>query len=401
VAVTVAPGVEEMLQQHGMPLIRSAEEPSRVAAAVAAAAHDIAGTGLLRRTGETVIAGEVIRSDGTRWRPADQEWEDNEQLWSLDGPASVLGPVPVPGGQLLIIDYKDTPPELCQETPRLLIRRLEAAGVRDAEISLAPQLSGDRFAALRSFSPVVRAYLRTGDPPPAGRFTGMPSAPRLIGVAAEWLRSHYAPGSDLLALVNSTIPVSLTWDSLKPVAEDVLAADVSVDLIVSDFATRATTAQLGFFGYTGITLAAAGRDWRSEQAAAQMRALRETIRTCAADAEWAGVDVYPSTERAHYIPGDGDVLGNIRVYHRDELHVGPMWYQVISDAELRRLGAPPPGAAELADGRFELTAGEPEQWVPGHPDNAAVRARAGKLLPRQPDPGPTRPRRRGFWRGPS
>jgi hypothetical protein len=41
----------------------------------------------------------------------------------------------------------------------------------------------------------------------------------------------------------------------------------------------------------------------------------------------------------------------------------------------------PPGAAELASGRFELTIGEPEQWVPGHRDHKAVRARARHILP--------------------
>jgi hypothetical protein len=398
VAVTVAPGVERMLAEGATLLIRSAEDPGRVAAAASAAAYDIWGTGSLIRTGEAVIAGEVIRSDGTRWQPTDQEWEDNEQLRSLNGPASVFGPVPIPGGQILIIDYKDTPPELVRETPRLVIGHLEAAGVRDAEICVAPRLSGGQSAALRSFSPVARAYLRTGDRAPSSDgFADLPAAPRLIGATTEWLRSHHAPGMELLALVAAS-PVPVTWDSLRPVVEDVLAADTSVDLIVSDFATRAATAQLGFFGYTGITLAAAGRDWGGEQTAAQMRALRETIRACATDADWAGVDVYPGNEREHYIPGDGDVLGNIRACYRDELHAGPMWYQVISPAQLQRLGAPPPGAAELAGGRFELTAGEPEQWVPGHPDNAAIRARAAQLLRRDTDPGALRPGRREFWR---
>ena len=44
-------------------------------------------------------------------------------------------------------------------------------------------------------------------------------------------------------------------------------------------------------------------------------------------------------------------------------------------------GGLPPGAAELASGRFELTIGEPEQWVPGHRDHKAIRARARHILP--------------------
>jgi hypothetical protein len=64
----------------------------------------------------------------------------------------------------------------------------------------------------------------------------------------------------------------------------------------------------------------------------------------------------------------------------DESEAGPMWYQVLSGTQLARLGGPPPGAAELAGGRFELTIGEPEQWVPGHRDHDAIRARARYLL---------------------
>jgi hypothetical protein len=48
---------------------------------------------------------------------------------------------------------------------------------------------------------------------------------------------------------------------------------------------------------------------------------------------------------------------------------------------LERLRGLPPGMVELASGRFELTIGEPEQWVPGHRDHKAVRARARHILP--------------------
>jgi len=65
----------------------------------------------------------------------------------------------------------------------------------------------------------------------------------------------------------------------------------------------------------------------------------------------------------------------------DEFGAGPMWYQVLSRAQLERLRGLPPGAVELASGRFELTIGEPEQWVSGHRDHKAVRARARHILP--------------------
>jgi hypothetical protein len=57
-----------------------------------------------------------------------------------------------------------------------------------------------------------------------------------------------------------------------------------------------------------------------------------------------------------------------------------MWFQVLSPGHLERLGGPPPGAEPLADGRIGLTVGEPEQWLPGNPDEPRLRARARELL---------------------
>lgn len=41
--------------------------------------------------------------------------------------------------------------------------------------------------------------------------------------------------------------------------------------------------------------------------------------------------------------------------------------------------ADPAGATELPGGRVEVTIGEPEQWLPGHPDRAAVGNEARRL----------------------
>ena len=89
---------------------------------------------------------------------------------------------------------------------------------------------------------------------------------------------------------------------------------------------------------------------------------------------WAGV-----TAQANPSPPFRLHLPNPAV--ESEFDAGPMWYQVLSQAQLERLGGLPPGAVELAAGRFELTIGEPEQWVPGHRDHDAARARARHILP--------------------
>jgi hypothetical protein len=57
-----------------------------------------------------------------------------------------------------------------------------------------------------------------------------------------------------------------------------------------------------------------------------------------------------------------------------------LWYQILSAGHLEPLGGPPPGSVDLPDGRVELAIGEPEQWLPGHPDLPAVQAQARELL---------------------
>jgi hypothetical protein len=371
VAVTVAPEVESVLEEQAVVtlLIRSAPS-DRLEAAVGAAADDIAATGLLLTTGEPVIGGEVFRSDGTRWRPTEQEWIDKRELWDFACPSYVHGPVPVPDGLLLSMDYHYTPPELSQQTPGLLIGRLNAAGIPDAQITLAPRLSDDCFIALRSFSPVVRASIRAdAEPYSPPHFGDLPSAAILTGLAAAWLRGQQLPGMQLLAVAAGSTEVPLAWENFGPVVGQMLTVDLSTRVIVSDFAGRAATACLGSFGKTGISLAAAARGWSTGQVAAQMRALREVIRPVVGEVAWAGVTTYASTERAE------DVL-----VEQDEIHLGLTWYQMLSPAQLQRMGGPPPQAVELAAGRFELTIGEPEQWIPGHPGHDAIRAHARSIL---------------------
>jgi hypothetical protein len=372
VTVTVVPGMERHLQATVILLIRSDDQPERVAAAVRAAVPDIYATGVIPATGEDVIAGEVTRRDGTRWRPADADWQHDHRLAEAQRPSYVAEPVTIPGGQLLVIDYSSTPQRLCRLTPAILRVHLEQAGVRDARIGLAPELGEQRYGILGSFTPVARGSLRApGDRYPAGGFLGVPLAPRFLDIATHWLWGQYAPGMEMLDLVIST-GVPVTWDNLRSVAEGVLASGGYTTLIVSDLATRAAAAVLGTFAGRGISLGAAGVGWTPEQVAGQMRDLRAIIREVAPEVDWAGVTAHAASRRAPnvYVPR----------MTPDESEAGPMWYQVLSGIQLARLGGPPPAAAELAGGRFELTIGEPEQWVPGHRDHDAIRARARYLL---------------------
>jgi hypothetical protein len=191
-AVTIAPGLEQHLRATVILLIRSDDPPDRVAAGVRAAVPDISATGMILATREEVIAGEVTGSDGTRWRPTDREWADSGRLAGAGRPSDVAGPVTIPGGQLLMIDYSSTPPRLCCETPGILARHLAAAGVRDAQIDLAPTLNEQRYGIVGSLTPVARAGIRA--PWPCTPMTGSwrvcrsppgSSTPRCSGCAAS------------------------------------------------------------------------------------------------------------------------------------------------------------------------------------------------------------------------
>jgi hypothetical protein len=373
-AVTVARGLERHLSETAILLIRSDDPPEQVAAGVRRAVPDIAATGVIPATGEEVIAGEVIRRDGTRWRPTDREWKDDGLLAGAERPSCVAGPVTVPGGQLLVIDYASTPLRLCRHTPGILIRHLEAARVQDAQIGPAPKLSGQRSSILASLTPVAWAGLRAGVPPyPRGGLVAVPHAQHLIDVATGWLRGQNQPGMDLLGLV-AGIGVPLTWDAVVPVVTGVLAAGSTAALLASDFRTRAAVAVLGDLALTGVSLRVASADRTVGRVAAAMRRQRETIRAAEPSVGWAAV-----TAQANPSPPFRLHLPNPAV--ESEFDLGPMWYQVLSQAQLERLRGLPPGAVELAAGRFELTIGEPEQWVPGHRDHDAVRARARHILP--------------------
>jgi hypothetical protein len=373
--VTVAHGLEQHLRATVILLIRSDDPPDRVAAGVRAAVPDISATGMILPTRQEVIAGEVTGSDGTRWRPTDREWADRGRLAGAGRPSHVAGPVTIPGGQLLMIDYSSTPPRLCCETPGILARHLAAAGVRDAQIDLAPTLSEQRYGTVGSLTPVARAGIRapTAPYPDDGFLAGVPLASRLIDTATQWLRGQYHTGMELLDLIIST-GVPVTWDNLRPVAESVLVSRGETTLIVSDLATRAAAAMLGAFRHTGISLGVAGPDPAPERVAGHMRSLRAVIRELAADVGWAGVTLHAAMPHTQNVYRPGRAM-------QDEFGAGPMWYQVLSRAQLERLRGLPPGAAELASGRFELTIGEPEQWVPGHRDHKAIRARARHILP--------------------
>jgi hypothetical protein len=279
----------------------------------------------------------------------------------------VNDPIPVPGGYVFMADLANTPPEIGETIPVILTRHLGRVGIDDAEIGLAPQL-GRRSGIIESFRPTARAWLRLPEPEALDEHRRL--AAGFIEPAAEWLRSQEQPGMELRVQVISS-EIAVTWTTLPSVVGDMLTVEDSVSVLLSDFTTAAAAAILGGLFGTVLTLGAAGPSWPPAEVAARMRSQRDVLRSYAAGADWAGV----TSE------GEGEGILFAEWYDPDE-PPEPMWYQILSPARLTQLGGAPPGSVGLPGGRAELTVGEAEQWVPGHPDRDAIQAQAADLLSR-------------------
>lgn len=291
-------------------------------------------------------------------------------LAPADAPAVLMGPFRLPDGCLLLADFEAvTPPDARARIPGILARHLEQAGITEAEIGTASPV-GSRYDVPGSFTPVARAWLAG---PGLRRGSGVFPVlePAIVDAGTRWLSGRLTPGTELRAiLAGMDIPVAL--DALDAVLAGARRGGMyAMTAVATDFSSVAASVVYGEFLATGISLLAAGANWAAAEVAAQMRAQRDIIRASAADESlaWAGVTAQPG----------GRFVFTANPAARDYRMVGPVWYQVLAADQLARMGGRPAGAAELPGGRAELTIGEPEQWLPGHPDRAAVENEARRI----------------------
>jgi hypothetical protein len=310
--------------------------------------------------GETpllLVRGEPGQTLATALRAAVPDIED---LVPEGFTAEVDGPVLVPGGYLLSAELGSATPESARATvPGLLARRMEQAGITDAEICLAPlartRYNGTHYDVPDSVTPIARAWLQ-GNDDRWNEGTRPWLEPRLIDAGAEWLRHEYQAGTQLTVLVGgAAFPV--LPETLPPVVSGILDTENYTAVLGSDFATAAASVVFGQFLGRGLALAAGWRDWDTSDVTARMRQQREFIRQHAQLPElvWAGVTAEPAS--FYFAMPD--------LTRQDYPAIGPVWYQLLSRDQLQQLGQPPAGAVELPSGRMELTMGEPEEWMPG------------------------------------
>jgi hypothetical protein len=307
---------------------------------------------------------------------------------SLDGPTCVGPVVPLPDGPVLIVDLGATPTQRLRGLPDLIIRRLAEAGVADADIVRAA-VATPRYLPLRDLRPAARAVLRGPLAAPHGSGPADPPL-GLLEAAAEWLPAEHRPGARLTGLAGS-VEIDLSLTDVTAVMGDVVSAGATAIVVSTDGAAASAAvvgARPGKAGAAART--SAGGD--AAEGAAALRRQREVLRRHAPRVVWAGATVEPDASDLLFLawrdrdehpprqPGGSDPARPAVEWLADVLVPDAMWCQVLSSGHVERLGGPPPGAVEVAADRYELTLGEPEQWLPGHPDRDAVRSRGRDVL---------------------
>lgn len=296
-------------------------------------------------------------------------WQAGPEPDEVEGGVRISDePIRVPNGHLLIMDTGATPPRAAATIPEVLADHLRRARVEDARIGVMPQI-GQRYSVIfDTFAPTATALLAGPPEPPGG--AELPLLDQwLVDTALGWLHAHRPDGLPPLMLIGSA-EAQLDWDGVRTAVDDALRAALTVVVLATDFETVGASAVLGDLLGTGIALHASGRRSATDLREVMIRQ-RALIRDLAGRdrPRWAGVTAQADARWT--------VMGNAA---DDEESFEPMWYQLLSTDRVRRLGGPPPGAVELADGRVELTVGEPEQWIPGHPGRDTVLASARHAL---------------------
>ncbi|SCF15099.1 hypothetical protein GA0070607_6174 [Micromonospora coriariae] len=304
------------------------------------------------------------------------------------GLAVVSSPIILPGAQLLVIDLGPLPAEHVLAIPELLVRQLRDAGVRDALVSVARRGPSHD---IEEFGVSARAYLRG---PLGAPFGDAPCQlpPPLLNVALDWLHAERGRADELSAVVLG-VQVPLTAEAAGPATAAVLSTlptAITVTLLAGDLTNRLVAATVG--GYHDVLPAAAFSVARPRDdpadLAGPMHRLRDKLRAHSGSLVWAGVDAAPDSRRvstpqwSQRLPSDEETVTRRPGVEMlaDVLIPDAMWYQILSAGHLDRLGGLPPGAKPLPGRRAELTVGDAEQWLPGHPDALAVLARGRELL---------------------
>lgn len=287
-----------------------------------------------------------------------------------DGPKHVSSPVPVPGGAVLMVDLGTSDAGTRAAIPGILVDHLAEAGITEATVDVADRI-GSRYATAESLGPAARAWIR------------WPLATRADSARPGWLweatrRASAVRGDPATVIISVEIP--LTWDDVPEVVGGALREGQPATVVAGDFTTSIAACALDHAYRLAPQAALTVAGPPTTDTATAMTSLRDALRSDPGTFAWAGIGA--TADARHFLipqwmPDDAltpvDLLPETAV-------PDATWFQILSEGHLARLGGPPPGSRALDAGRVELTIGEPEQWLPDHPDHPALLARARRLL---------------------
>jgi hypothetical protein len=271
-----------------------------------------------------------------------------------NNPSYVSEPIPLPDGQLVMVDFGHVPPDLRAELPEVVSTVLTSAGIDDATIAPAPTI-GERYSAIDRMNPLSRAWLRGLDPPDRPRFLPRPPDP-VMSTGRQWLLGERQEGDELVALAIS-VEVPLTEDQFEPVVSALAGSRAPLPnptpVVATDFDSHGACASFGVLHGFGALLSVGGAKWSAADLAASMNRQRDLIRANTEHLSWATIVVEPG-DRSFDIP-------QTQITETDDPPFA--WYRLFSPAQLDRIGGPPPGSVELAGGRVELSRGDAEAFL--------------------------------------
>jgi hypothetical protein len=285
-------------------------------------------------------------------------------------PHMVSEVIQCPTGPYVYIDAPGVDEELLHRYPELVAHRLAEAGQPQAVVTV-PEPTG-RYEQLANSPLAVLLFAFTMPVSPAPT-TALP--PSWIERATAWLQEDSREQATM-------------W-GIGPWAVEFWVPAAAARLLL-DFNRRATSCalvggdegavrsvRLQFLPTPWLVLATAGPAIDDRTRAAAAEALQEHARELAPEAAYTYIAMAPALAAGIGGPGPPFQRPNryVDAYRfalvADELALDAFWHQVLSPGHLRRLGRPPPGAAQLAGGRVESTLGEARTWLA---DDDATRA---------------------------
>lgn len=281
-------------------------------------------------------------------------------------------------GPWMYVDCKGQIPDPMRDRfVAIVLEELQAADISHARVE-TPSAEDMYGGPLRDLKTVLRAVTLHLYPPPPPTRLPLKRADRVqlplgwLEAAGQWLQGDMEP--DVSAMVQFRL-----WASeYQPLAGALqrFVADRHGIIVLGDLGktVRGVHATTGVPGYEpSLALAAGGPGATDDEQLRSLAALIEFARSFAGEVAYAfaavEVDFGPFAH-PQYIPdwaveGDGaSPMSHSRMEMLlDEIVLDGFPYQILGPGHLRHLGGMPAGARALQQGRFEVSVGNPEDWL--------------------------------------